>query len=145
MCPYEENKEFHNIPVERKKIGKVLHRAGEWYDNKTKCSPFDIIEGYVLETQYNDVIESQKHLLESNSNLVQKCQDLKDGKDIEAKPEEYLNLMLDIKRIEKVIRRLDKRSRKSKDDDVTVRCANAIGLLEGKKLLLIQAVTHVKK
>jgi len=53
--------------------------------------------------------------------------------------------MIDIKRIDKVIRRLDKRSKKSKNDDVTVRCANAIGLLEGKKLLLIQAVTHITK
>jgi len=63
----------------------------------------------------------------------------------EEENKDYLNLMIDIKRIEKIIRRLDKRSRKSKDDDVTVRCANAIGLLEGKKLQLILAVTNVTK
>ncbi len=73
--------------------------------------------------------------------LIEKLQ----GNETGEENQDHLNLMIDIKRIEKIIRRLDNRSRKSKNDDVTVRCANAIGLLEGKKLQLIQAVTGVTK
>jgi len=58
---------------------------------------------------------------------------------------EYLNLLIDIKRVDSVIRRLDRRGRKSKSDDVMAKCAGVMAILEGKKLLLIQAVTHTTK
>ena len=145
--PYEEDKLLHEIPVERKKLGKILHKAGEWYNNGTESSPYDIIEGYVLEASYNMLQESVEVIRNENKSLRTRIDELKNSKEPNEEPvsEDYLNLMLDIKRVEKVIRRLDKRSRVSKDTDITVRCANAIGLLVGKKLLLIQAVTHVKK
>jgi len=137
-------------PIKKEKLGKIIRKGGEWYDNHTKCEPHDTIEGYVLETSYNDLQENNKSISNENNeyyhiikNLEKKVGNIPDT-ETEENPD-HLNLMYDIKRIEKIIRRLDKRSRISKDTDVTVRCANAIGLLEGKKLLLIQAVTHVKK
>jgi len=145
--PYEEDKLLHEIPVKKKTLGEVIHKAGEWYDDKTKCSPFDIIEGYVLEAQYNDLKQTEEYLREENNKYYKQIQRLKEGSNTDSDEEnkDYLNLMLDLKRIEKIVRRIDKRMRKTKDDDVAVRCANAIGLLEGKKLLLLQAVTHVKR
>jgi len=145
--PYEEDKLLHEPVVERKKLGRVIHKAGEWYNDKTQCSPHDIIEGYVLESQFNTMEETNEYLRNENKKYYNEIVRLKEGNSavLEEENQDHLNLMYDIKRIEKVIRRLDKRSRISKDTDVTVRCANAIGLLEGKKLLLIQAVTHVKR
>ncbi len=130
----------------KKQFGRIIRKGGEWNDNHTVCSPFDEIEGYVLETQYNMLKDHEEYLRKENIELNNKLQ-TKSNK-IESDEEEnkdHLNLMLDIKRVEKVIRRLDKRSRVTKDTDVCVRCANAIGLLEGKKLQLILAVTGVTK
>jgi len=136
---------FTEIPIKREKLGKIIRKGGEWYDNHTKCDPHDTIEGYVLEISYNMLKQSEESLRIECRKLIDQVQNLKNKTvtdDEQAENNDHLNLNLDIRRIEKLIRRLDKRSRKSKDDDVTVRCANAIGLLEGKKLLLIQAVTH---
>ena len=144
--PYEEDKLLHEAPIKKNNIGKVIHKAGEWYDNHTQCSPFDEIEGYVLETTHRMLQEKEEYQRKENIELRNKLQTKSEVKvKLEEEYEDHLNLMLDIKRIEKVIRRLDTRSRKSKIDDVTVRCANAIGLLEGKKLQLILAVTGVTK
>jgi len=93
-----------------------------------------------------DVYEAGKvwaKLHSENYELKQMIAELQ-GKDPEEETKDYLNLMTDVKRIDKCLRRLDKRMRKTKLDDVAVKCANAIGLLEGKKLLLIQAVIHKK-
>jgi len=143
---YEENKLLEE-PIKREKIGKIIRKAGEWYDNHTRCDPFDTIEGYVLQQQYDMLKESEEYLKKENIEFRNQIQNTKQEtpQTEDEENQDYLNLMIDIKRIDKVIRRLDKRSRKSKSDDVTVRCANAIGLLEGKKLLLIQAVTHITK
>ncbi len=143
---FTEDKLLHEIPVERKKLGKVLRKAGEWYDNHTKSDPYDTIEGYVLESSHNMLKESVEVIRNENKSLRTRIEELKNNKETSEEPvsEDYLNLMLDIKRIEKIIRRLDKRSRKSKIDDVTIKCANAIGLLEGKKLLILQSVLHSK-
>jgi len=129
----------------KKNIGRVIHKAGEWYDNHSKCSPHDIIEGYETQQAYDMLKEREEYFRNENARLENQLQNIKKGNTEVTEEEEYLNLMIDIKRIDKAIRRLDKRMRKSKDDDVAVRCANAIGLLEGKKLVLIQAVTHVKR
>ena len=137
-------------PIKKEKLGKILHKAGVFIpsspgSNSGQTPANDIIEGYVLETSYNMLKQSEEAMRIECRKLIDQVQNLKNKTvtdDEQAENNDHLNLNLDIRRIEKLIRRLDKRSRKSKDDDVTVRCANAIGLLEGKKLLLIQAVTH---
>jgi len=124
-------------PIKKEKLGKILHKAGVFIPSR----------GYVLETSYNMLKQSEEAMRIECRKLIDQVQNLKNKTvtdDEQAENNDHLNLNLDIRRIEKLIRRLDKRSRKSKDDDVTVRCANAIGLLEGKKLLLIQAVIHKK-
>ncbi len=142
-----EGKKLLEEPIKRKKIGNITRKAGEWYDNHTRSDPYDTIEGYVLEEKYNILKHSEEYLKQEIIELRNKIKNTKEetSQTEDEENKDYLNLMIDIKRIDKLVRRLDKRSRKSKNDDVTVRCANAIGLLEGKKLLLIQAVTHVTK
>jgi len=141
-----EGKKLLEEPIKRKKIGNIIRKAGTWYDNHTRSDPYDLIEGYVLEETHNMLKQSEENLRQENIELRNKINTKQEAPQTEDEEnQDYLNLMIDIKRIDKLVRRLDKRSRKSKNDDVTVRCANAIGLLEGKKLLLIQAVTHVTK
>jgi len=134
-------------PVKRVKLGRIIRKAGEWNENHTQCEPFDTIEGYVLETSYNMLKQSEQAMREEYRKLHDQIEKSKKEtvNDDEEKNKEHLNLMVDILRLDKCVRRLDKRMRKTKDDDVAVRCANAIGLIEGKKLLLIQAVTSIKK
>lgn len=138
---------MHEIPVKRKKLGTIIRKGGEWYDNHSRCDPHDTIEGYVLEVTHNMLKEREEYLRKENRKYLNQIQSLKEDKqpDTQEGNQDHLNLMIDIARLEKIIRRLDKRSRKSKDDDVTVRCANAVGLLEGKKLQLILAVTGVTR
>ncbi len=145
--PYVEKEQLHETPEVKKKIGRIILKGGQWNADHTKCEPYDIIEGYVLESSYNMLKEREEFARQESIELRKQIVNLREGNkpDAEVESHDYLNLMLDIKRIEKVIRRLDKRMRKSKDTDVMVRCANALGLLHGKKLLLIQAVTHAKR
>ena len=137
---------FTEIPIKREKLGKIIRKGGEWYDNHTKCDPHDIIEGYVLEVTHHMLQEREEYLRKENRKLMQQVQNLKNktnDDDVE-ETKEYLDLIVDVKRLDKALRRIDKRMRKTHLDDVAVKCANAIGLLEGKKLLLIQAVIHKK-
>jgi len=139
-------------PIKVKKLGTILHKAGVFIPHSEGSTsgttpPHDIIEGYVLEKSYNMLQEREESLRENNLKLMDQVQNLKNIKvsdDVDEETKDYLNLMTDVKRIDKCLRRLDKRMRKTKIDDVAVKCANAIGLLEGKKLLLIQAVIHKK-
>jgi len=90
--------------------------------------------------------EREEYLRKENLKLMEQVQNLKNkanDDDVE-ETREYLDLIVDVKRLDKALRRIDKRMRKTHLDDVAVKCANAIGLLEGKKLLLIQAVIHRK-
>jgi len=133
-----------------RKLGTILHKAGVFIPHSEGSTsgttpPHDIIEGYVLEVSHNMLKQSEESLREENHKLRNHIENSKketNTDDVDEETKDYLNLMTDVKRIDKCLRRLDKRMRKTKVDDVAVKCANAIGLLEGKKLLLIQAVTH---
>jgi len=139
-------------PIHVKKLGTVLHKAGVFIPHSEGSTsgttpPHDIIEGYVLEKSYNMLQEREESLREENHKLRNHIENSKketNTDDVDEETKDYLNLMTDVKRIDKCLRRLDKRMRKTKIDDVAVKCANAIGLLEGKKLLLIQAIIHKK-
>jgi len=132
-----------------RKLGTILHKAGVFIpssegSNSGTTPPHDIIEGYVLEQSYNMLKQSEEYLRKENRKLMDQVQNFKNktnDDDVE-ETKEYLDLIVDVKRLDKALRRIDKRMRKTHLDDVAVKCANAIGLLEGKKLLLIQAVLH---
>jgi len=138
-------------PVKVKKLGTILHKAGVFIPNSEgstsgQTPPHDIIEGYVLETTHRMLQEREEYLNEENKKLNKQVEYLK-NKTTDSDEEEtkdYLNLMIDIKRLDKAIRRIDVKMRKTKDTDVAVRCGNVLGLLSGKKLLLIQSVLHKK-
>jgi len=135
-----------------RKLGTILHKAGVFIPHSEGSTsgttpPHDIIEGYVLEVSHNILQQSEQSLREENHKLRNHIENSKketNTDDVDEETKDYLNLMTDVKRIDKCLRRLDKRMRKTKIDDVAVKCANAIGLLEGKKLLLIQAIIHKK-
>jgi len=138
-------------PIKVKRLGTILHKAGVFIPNSEGSTsgttpPHDIIEGYVLEKSYSMLQEREQALRKNNLNLMEQVQNLrnKTNDDDVEETKEYLDLIVDVKRIDTALRRIDKRMRKTKLDDVAVKCANAIGLLEGKKLLLIQAVIHKK-
>jgi len=141
------DKESLGEPVKVKKLGTIIRKGGEWYNNHTECDAHDTIEGYVLVETHNMLKESQENLKIENIELRNKI----NSKQEETPPTEeeeskdYLNLLTDIKRVDSVIRRLDRRGKKSKSDDVMAKCAGVMAILEGKKLLLIQAVTHTEK
>ena len=142
--PYEEGKLMHEVATPPKRVKVVPVPI---HDSNGCITGYSISDKDKINNLEIDIHEAGMKWADLHSQCFKQKQllDKLQGTDPEVESEEYLNLMLDIKRIEKIIRRLDKRSRKSKIDDVTVRCANAIGLLEGKKLLLIQAVTHAKR
>jgi len=135
-------------PIKIEKLGKILGKGGEWYDNHTKCDPHDTIEGYVLQVSYDMLQQREETLREENSKLrnhIEKAKKENNTNDEEErKDNKHLNLQIDILRLDRAIKRIDTRMRKAKDTDVCVRCGNVLGLLEGKKLLLIQAVLHRK-
>ncbi len=142
---------FTEIPIKREKLGTILHKAGVFIPNSEGSNsgttpPHDIIEGYVLEVSHNMLKQSEEYLRKENRKLMDQVHYLKNKTtdDVDEETKDYLNLIVDVKRLDKALRRIDKRMRKTKLDDVAVKCANAIGLLEGKKLLLIQAVIHKK-
>jgi len=134
-----------------RKLGTILHKAGVFIPHSEGSTsgttpPHDIIEGYVLEVSHNMLKQSEEALRENNLKLMDQVQSLKNktnDDDVE-ETREYLDLMVDIKRLDKAIRRIDKRMRKTHDDDIAVRCGNVLGLLSAKKLQLIQAVIHKK-
>jgi len=97
-----------------------------------------------LEIDIHEAGKVWAKLHSENYELKQMIAELQ-GKDTEErKDNKHLNLQIDILRLDRAIKRIDTRMRKAKDTDVCVRCGNVLGLLEGKKLLLIQAVLHKK-
>jgi len=138
-------------PIKVKKLGTILHKAGVFIPHSEGSTsgttpPHDIIEGYVLEVSHNMLKQSEEALRENNLKLMQQVQNLKNktnDDDVE-ETREYLDLIVDVKRLDKCVRRLDKIMRKTKNPEISVRCGNVIATMTGKKLLLIQAVIHKK-
>jgi len=134
-------------PIRPKKLGTILRKGGEWNSDHTQCDPHDTIEGYVLEVTHHMLQEREEYLHKENRKLMDQVHYLKNIKvsdDVDEETKDYLNLLTDIKLLNKLARRMDKRSRVTKDPDVSVRCANACAICLGKKLLLMQALHHKK-
>jgi len=129
--PYDESayqNEDDNNPI--------IHKAGEWYEDGKggKFNPTHDIKLNTVEinkTQY----EEKERFSESQSKEINRLRN-----ELESKPEKqkepeqedktYLNLLVDIHRLDKIIKRLEKRQRKTPSDDISVKCANSIGFLE---------------
>jgi len=55
-----------------------------------------------------------------------------------------LNYFIDVKRLDKIIRRLDKRLKKSDSEESIIKLANAIGLLTSKKIDIANIVWGIE-
>lgn len=124
--PYEEDKMLHDVTP-------PPHKAYTGEINPT------------LHEELKTFTEYQSKIIVQLRNELEDLKNDKTSVEPEEETKEYLNLMIDVKRLDKCARRLDKHMRTTKDKDVAVRCGNAIALISGKKLVLIQSLTHIKK
>ncbi len=82
-------------------------------------------------------------ITELNQEVTELKEEVKHEKNDKIGDRTYLDISIDAERLDKAARRIDRRMRKCKSDDMLVKLANSLAFLISKKMPLVEQIIHL--
>lgn len=84
-------------------------------------------------------------IVELNQEVTELKEEVKHEKNDKIGDRTYLDISLDAERLDKAAKRIDRRMRKCKSDDMLVKLANSLAFLISKKMPLVEEILHISE